>query len=51
MINPVVIETGRTFERSAIREFFQKGRFVDPITGQGLATTQCFDNITLKLMI
>ena len=41
MKDPVVIETGRTFERLAIRKFFENEGLIDPVTKQGLTTSKC----------
>ena len=51
MKNPVVIDTGRTFEKSALREFFEKGRFVDPVTDEDLISSFWYQNLTVKSMV
>lgn len=51
MNNPVVIETGRAFEEEAILKFFGRGRFIDPISGQRLATKKTVRVNALKSLI
>ncbi|CAN6456547.1 unnamed protein product [Victoria cruziana] len=38
-VDPVTLETGQTYERSAIQERIEKGNDICPVTGQKLSTT------------
>ena len=51
MNKPVVIETGRAFEEEAILKFFGRGKFIDPISGQRLATNKTVRVNALKSLI
>ena len=51
MENPVVIDTGRTFKRSALRNFWEDGRFVDPVTDEDLISSFYYSNLTVKSII
>ena len=41
MKDPVIIETGRTFERAAIMVFFQNEGLIEPFTRKVLLTPKC----------
>ena len=47
MSDPVVIQTGHTFERSAILTWFERSS-TNPLTGATLADTQLIPNITVR---
>ena len=47
----MVIDTGRSYERSAILNWFGRGRLTDPLTNEELATTRLVPNINLRLLI
>ncbi|XP_023007456.1 putative E3 ubiquitin-protein ligase LIN-1 isoform X1 [Cucurbita maxima] len=50
--DPVTIETGQTYERSAIQEWLDRGNLTCPITGQKLQNTQLpKTNYVLKRLI
>ncbi|KAG5227581.1 E3 ubiquitin-protein ligase [Salix suchowensis] len=50
--DPVTLETGRTFEREAIREWFDLGNRTCPVTGKTLACSAVpLTNSILKLVI
>ena len=51
MQDPVVIETGRSYEKKAILEWFGRGRATDPLTGEELSTTKVVPNSNLRLII
>ena len=51
MADPVVIQSGRSFEREAIEKFFGRGKIVDPISGQRLGTTKVSRNQALASLI
>ena len=51
MEDPVVIDTGRSFERSAILEWFGRGRVTDPMTNEELASTRVVPNVNLRNLI
>lgn len=50
MTDPVVAESGFTYERSAIEAWFKKNR-IDPTTGEEVSTTKLIPNFTLRAMI
>ena len=47
----VVIDTGRSYERSAILNWFSKGRITDPYAGEELSTTRLVPNLNLSILI
>ena len=50
--DPVTLETGQTFEREAIREWFDQGNKTCPVSGKTLAcSTVPLTNSILKLVI
>ena len=51
MTNPVVIQSGNTFERAAIEKFFEIGKIIDPITNQHLGSTRVSKNLALAYLI
>ena len=51
MVNPVVIESGNTYEKEAIRKVFQKAAAIDPITGQSLGSTKLVKNLAITSLI
>ena len=51
MKDPVVIDTGRSYERSAILNWFARGRITDPYTNEELATTRLVPNLNLRMVI
>ncbi|ETO31544.1 hypothetical protein RFI_05574 [Reticulomyxa filosa] len=40
MRNPVTIDSGHTFERQAITDWFNQGQAINPVTGEELSDTQ-----------
>ncbi|RZC00454.1 putative E3 ubiquitin-protein ligase LIN-1 [Glycine soja] len=49
---PVTLETGQTFEREAIKAWFEKGNRTCPVTGNNLeCVTMPFTNLILKRLI
>lgn len=48
MSDPVVLEDGFTYERSAILEWFSKDKVTSPMTNEVLTTTTMYDNAKLK---
>ncbi|KAK7295857.1 hypothetical protein RJT34_18769 [Clitoria ternatea] len=49
---PVTLETGETFEREAIKEWFEKGNRTCPVTGNALeCVAMPFTNLILKRLI
>lgn len=49
---PVTLETGQTFEREAIKAWFEKGNRTCPVTGNTLeCVTMPFTNLILKRLI
>ena len=51
MVDPVVIQSGNTFERDAIEKLFGRGKIIDPITGQRLGSTKVARNLALASLI
>lgn len=51
MENPVVLESGRSYEKSIIQEWFKRGKSTDPLTNKKLTTKSMFPNINLKILI
>lgn len=49
MSDPVVlVETGQTYDRKCIEEWFSRGKVTCPVTGQRLSSTQLTPNFALK---
>ena len=51
MVDPVVIQSGNTFEKEAIRKVLGRGSAIDPITGQRLGSTKMARNLALASLI
>ncbi|KAL8136454.1 hypothetical protein V2J09_002455 [Rumex salicifolius] len=51
MIDPVIVSTGQTFERSCIQRWFDAGHKTCPKTNQPLAHTDLIPNYVLKSLI
>lgn len=51
MVDPVIIETGMTYEREAIEGWFAKGKDTCPMTGTKLKSTQVIPNFALRQRI
>uniref|UniRef100_A0A1J3HGU0 RING-type E3 ubiquitin transferase n=1 Tax=Noccaea caerulescens TaxID=107243 RepID=A0A1J3HGU0_NOCCA len=51
MNDPVVLETGHTYDRSSITKWFSSGNITCPKTGKSLATTVLVDNFSVKQVI
>lgn len=51
MEDPVIIETGQTYDRKSILAWLQRGRNVCPLTGKELVTNELVTNWALKAMI
>ncbi|VVA90857.1 unnamed protein product [Arabis nemorensis] len=51
MIDPVVIETGHTYDRSSITKWFGSGNITCPKTGKILASTELVDNVSVRKVI
>lgn len=47
----LLIETGQTYSRSSIEEWFQKGHRTCPLTGQALQSTQLAPNYVVKGLV
>ena len=50
MVDPVIIESGITYERSSIEEWFLRGDTC-PMTGLKISNKRVIPNITLKQLI
>lgn len=51
MADPVVIETGHTYDRSSITKWFGSGNITCPKTGKILASTELVDNVSVRQVI
>ena len=51
MKNPVVIASGRSYEKQSILEWFSRGRIRDPMTGEELGSAIALPNLNLKILI
>ncbi|CAA7047321.1 unnamed protein product [Microthlaspi erraticum] len=51
MNDPVVLETGHTYDRSSITKWFSSGNITCPKTGKSLASTALVDNFSVKQVI
>lgn len=51
MTNPVIAEDGFTYEKSAISEWFDRGRTFSPMTNEELNQNKLNDNVDLKYKI
>ncbi|KAL1222803.1 U-box domain-containing protein 18 [Cardamine amara subsp. amara] len=51
MMDPVVIETGHTYDRSSITKWFGSGNITCPKTGKILASTELVDNVSVREVI
>lgn len=51
MTDPVIIETGQTFDRRSIQTWFDGGHITDPMTGQILTNRRLIPNIRLRNLI
>lgn len=51
MMDPVVIETGHTYDRSSITKWFGSGNITCPKTGKILASTELVDNVSVGQVI
>ncbi|CAH2047558.1 unnamed protein product [Thlaspi arvense] len=51
MNDPVVLETGHTYDRSSIKKWFSSGNITCPKTGKILASTVLVDNVSVKQVI
>ncbi|KAF8110000.1 hypothetical protein N665_0088s0018 [Sinapis alba] len=51
MTDPVVIETGHTYDRSSITKWFGSGNITCPKTGKILTSTELVDNVSLSHVI
>lgn len=51
MKDPVVIASGRSYEKHSILEWFSKGRIIDPMSGEELGSTIALPNRNLKILI
>ena len=51
MQNPVTIEDGHSYERSAIEEWFTGGKITSPITNLPLTSARMHSNLALKCQI
>ncbi|XP_010417961.1 PREDICTED: U-box domain-containing protein 19-like [Camelina sativa] len=51
MSDPVVLETGHTYDRSSITKWFSSGNITCPKTGKNVVTTALVDNFSVKQVI
>ncbi|EOA33987.1 hypothetical protein CARUB_v10021483mg [Capsella rubella] len=51
MSDPVVLETGHTYDRSSIAKWFSSGNITCPKTGKNLTSTVLVDNFSIKQVI
>ncbi|EOA39747.1 hypothetical protein CARUB_v10008393mg [Capsella rubella] len=51
MMDPVVIETGHTYDRSSITKWIGSGNITCPKTGKILASTDLVDNVSVRRVI
>ncbi|KFK40810.1 hypothetical protein AALP_AA2G043800 [Arabis alpina] len=51
MNDPVVLETGHTYDRSSITKWFSSGNITCPKTGKTLSSTVLVDNVSVKQVI
>ncbi|CAH8355062.1 unnamed protein product [Eruca vesicaria subsp. sativa] len=51
MTDPVVIETGHTYDRSSITKWFGSGNITCPKTGKILTSTELVDNVSVSQVI
>ncbi|KAG2267784.1 hypothetical protein Bca52824_062339 [Brassica carinata] len=51
MTDPVVIETGHTYDRSSITKWFGSGNITCPKTGKILTSTELVDNVSVSHVI
>ncbi|KAJ0254576.1 U-box domain-containing protein 19 [Hirschfeldia incana] len=51
MNDPVVLETGHTYDRSSIAKWFSAGNITCPKTGKNLVSTVLVDNVSIKQLI
>ncbi|ESQ29466.1 hypothetical protein EUTSA_v10023320mg [Eutrema salsugineum] len=51
MNDPVVLETGHTYDRSSIKKWFSSGNVTCPKTGKILVSTGLVDNVSVKQVI
>lgn len=51
MNDPVVLETGHTYDRRSIAKWFSAGNITCPKTGKNLASTVLVDNVSVKQVI
>ncbi|XP_010501413.1 PREDICTED: U-box domain-containing protein 18-like [Camelina sativa] len=51
MMDPVVIETGHTYDRSSITKWIGSGNVTCPKTGKILASTDLVDNVSVRRVI
>jgi hypothetical protein len=47
----ILVETGQTYERTAIEHWFARGRTTDPLTGKELSNTQVVPNYAIKGLV
>ncbi|CAN6477532.1 unnamed protein product [Victoria cruziana] len=51
MADPVTLETGQTYDRASILEWFRAGNFTCPKTGKKLGTSNLIPNVVLRGLI
>ncbi|KAF3779885.1 U-box domain-containing protein 19 [Nymphaea thermarum] len=51
MSDPVTLETGQTYDRASILEWFKAGNFTCPKTGKKIGTSNLIPNIVLRSLI
>ncbi|KAL1221054.1 U-box domain-containing protein 19 [Cardamine amara subsp. amara] len=51
MMDPVILETGHTYDRSSITKWFSSGNIKCPKTGKNLDNTALVDNVSVKQVI
>ena len=51
MQDPVVIASGRSYERLAISQWFLTGRLTDPVTNKELGSSIAWPNLNLRILI
>ena len=51
MTNPVIASDGHSYEKDAIKKWFDSGKRISPMTGLRLDDIRLIDNITLKKVI
>lgn len=51
MVDPVIIETGHTFDRPVIERWFQRGNLTNPLTNATLTSTRLVPNICVRNLI